>query len=693
MQSFKPRIFAIFSLLLFPIVMSFARSDDFKELLNSIDKEKYPDAGYVVAFDSTDVDVMDSGLSYVTMRRLVKVLDAKSALAFRQVDFDYDPLSADVKILSAKIHKKSGEIIELDLDRKVIDYPAPARMIYWGARKKTVAFGRLESGDAIETKVFRKGFTYALLYQEDDERFVPPMKGHYYDIVPFWSSAPIVEKVYRLALPEEKELQFEVYNGELESFIHSASEHDMRPPVRINPDAAQVEETGEIYRYYDNRVPGKDIYEWKLRDIKPFKGESDQVAVSDIAPKLLLSTSPDWIAKSVWFYGVNEDFGSFDVTPEVKKKTDELIAAADDELEKISILTHWVAENIRYSGISMGEGEGYTLHKGEMTYRDRCGVCKDKAGMLITMLRAAGFESYPAMTMAGSRIDKIPADQFNHSVSVAKLSDGSWILLDPTWVPGVRELWSSAEQQQQYLLGIPDGAPLMSTPISPPENHYLKIRIDSKLNENGDLTGKMTLRAEGQSDALIRRIFNRAHSSEFEAFFDDFAAGISPRTELKKVDFRDPENLSEPMKIEISFEIEKYAIKVGDRLIFDPIVAADAFSHSYINPELGINEKLEDRNYGFRVRCSKLFELEETIEVPRGYKVAEKPTLENVAPDRDDLSPTSFDGKIVFVDGKLTVKAEHVMGKRIYEAEDWPTFRASLVERKKLANARIVLVK
>lgn len=53
----------------------------------------------------------------------------------------------------------------------------------------------------------------------------------------------------------------------------------------------------------------------------------------------------------------------------------------------------------------MGTGEGYTLHKGTMIFRDRSGVCKDKAGMLITMLRAAGFESYPAMTMAGSRID------------------------------------------------------------------------------------------------------------------------------------------------------------------------------------------------------------------------------------------------------------------------------------------------
>ena len=47
-------------------------------------------------------------------------------------------------------------------------------------------FGRLEPGDAIETIAFRKGFTYALLQNpDDDDKFIPPMKGHFYDIVEF----------------------------------------------------------------------------------------------------------------------------------------------------------------------------------------------------------------------------------------------------------------------------------------------------------------------------------------------------------------------------------------------------------------------------------------------------------------------------------------------------------------------------
>ena len=87
-------------------------------------------------------------------------------------------------------------------------------------------------------------------------------------------------------------------------------------------------------------------------------------------------------------------------------------------MEKIAVLTHWVADNIRYAGISMGKGEGFTLHNTKMNYTDRCGVCKDIAGTLISFLRMAGFEAYPAMTMAGSRVESIPADHFNHCVAV-----------------------------------------------------------------------------------------------------------------------------------------------------------------------------------------------------------------------------------------------------------------------------------
>jgi hypothetical protein len=426
----------VFLVLLFMLVSfpGLSQDDLQKTLAGAGGAKDFPNAPYLVVSDRTMVRVEESGLSHVDKEMFYKVLNAEGAKTLQSLTFGYDPLSAYVEVREMKVIRAAGGVETVPLSA-VKDYPAPARAIYWGAREIIIPAGRLEPGDGIWVKTYQKGFTYALLAADapagaradaqTDDRYIPPMKGHFYDIVPFYSSFPVKVKSYRVTMPTTKKVQFEMYNGQARHYVHLL---------------------GDQTEYF-----------WEMQDILPFKGEADMVDLSDVAPKLLLSTSPDWRAKSLWFYKVNEDYGSFEFDDEIKAKVDEIIRGARTDWEKISRLTHWVAEEIRYSGISMGPGEGYTLHKGTMNFRDRCGVCKDKAGMLVTMLRAAGFTSYAAMTMAGSRIDRIPADQFNHSVTLVKV-DGQYHLLDPTWVPGVRELWSSAEQQQEYLMGVPEGA-------------------------------------------------------------------------------------------------------------------------------------------------------------------------------------------------------------------------------------------
>lgn len=653
---------------------------------NSGSSENYPGSNILILYDSTISDVRESGLSYVTMHKLTKILTNEGAKSNRNVVFGYDPLSADIEIKFARIYRKSGRIEIIDSSR-FYDYPAPARMIYWGAREKTIDFGRLEPGDAIEIIVFRKGFTYALL-ADDDDRFIPPMRGHFYDIVDFWSSVPVIEKVYKVLMPPTKNLQYEVYNGEVKSYIRFAPEQDKKVNVRINPHKKEYSDNRTGLPDEEFNKTGKTIYCWSKSNIMPFKSEPNMVSPSDVAPKLLLSTSPDWYAKAVWFHGVNEKFGSFDVTPEVQEITDRLIKGVNSELEKIKILTHWVAEEIRYSGISMGEGEGYTLHKGEMTFADRCGVCKDKAGMLVTMLRAAGFESYPAMTMAGSRIDKIPADQFNHSVTVAKLKNGDWALLDPTWVPGVRELWSSAEQQQEFLLGIPGGADIMTTPVSPPENHYWKLKGESELFADGRLEGSLSLEAEGQSDAMIRRAFNRSYKSGYNEYLIGIMKAISPKAEIISQKFTDPYDISKPFKIEIKYKIIDYALITNDEIIFTPISAMNPFNDGYMSSELSMSTSPEVRNYGFRTRCSKLVEIAETIKLPSGMKVKSLPEFEEV-----DSEYSKFEAVYNKTGNSITFKANHVIGKRIFTPEDWVDFRKALIQRVSLSEKKIILNK
>jgi len=620
-------------------------------------------AGYhtLTHFDSTTVFMEESGLSYVEGHRLVEMLDYAGCRDNNVVKMDYDPLSAYVEIRQVLVHRYYTDKVDTIVDQAtrrgtVYDYVAPARLIYWGASQKMVEVGHLDPRDMLEIRTFRKGFTYALL-ADDDSRYIPPMRGHFYDIVPFWSSQPVIAKVYSVNVLSHKHLRFQIYNEWGGMSIDSIQQ--------------------------GNRTQ----YTFSRFDIMPLKHEPAALADNDMQCKLLLSTSPNWEAKSMWFYGVNEDYGSFRPTPEVRAKVREILQGAKNEADSISRLTHWVADNIRYCGISMGEGEGYTLHNAEMNFTDRCGVCKDKAGMLVTMLRAAGFKSYAAMTMAGERIDRIPADQFNHSVCVVQHRNGRYELLDPTWVPNVRELWSSAEQQQGYLMGLPDGADLMETPTSPASNHYVRISGTSKIKKDGTLVGTITITAEGQSDAAVRGVFS-ARQSEWQRNLELELLRIDPRAQIKKITHTDNDRyLEQPVCITYKYTIPQYALVDGDQLTFIPLSARNFYRRAM--GHLNFDTTLTERTQPFHDRCSRLVEIKETITLPAEYK-----RMEYSAKIEGVVSPAVNFGCGFDLDGnKITFGESAMYNKRVYDAADWPAFRQAVIGQQTLATTPVILYK
>ena len=599
----------------------------------------WSEADCVTLLDSTSVTVQPNGSGSFAVYKSFKVQTPKGAVNNHVIKYDYDPLTAFARFKQVTVQRANGETIQVDVT-KTCDYAAPARAIYWGARQIMLELGRLEPGDVVSYEISKKGFTYALLAgaEDDDARFIPPMRGQFYDIVPFWVNEPTRRKVYVVSMPMEKELQFQFYNGACTSSM----------------------------RYED----GRKVYTFAVDEVLPFRKEPNMVDLFDEAPKLMMSSTPKWEDKSLWFHDLNEAYGSFAALPEAQKKVDELIKGKKTEMEKIAVLTHWVADNIRYAGITMGEGEGFTLHNTKMNYTDRCGVCKDIAGTLISFLRMAGFEAYPAMTMAGSRIESIPADHFNHCVAVVKLSNGTYMPLDPTWVPFCRELWSSAEQQQNYLPGVPEGSDLCITPVSAPENHYVRIKADNRLDADGTLRGTFTLTAEGQSDSNIRRIFTTGFRSEWKNTMESQLLAISPKAKLLSVDYgKNPKDYqAAPIKITFRYEIPDYALKGEKEMFFRPLVMNNLYNQ--VRSYLRIDTSLEERKYGFKDGCSRLVELDETIQLPAGYKLANADKNETMQGTGAD-----FEGSLAQQGNKVLLHNKLALKKRVYEAADWDSFR------------------
>jgi hypothetical protein len=290
------------------------------------------------------------------------------------------------------------------------------------------------------------------------------------------------------------------------------------------------------------------------------------------------------------------------------------------------------------------------------------------------------------MTMAGERIDRIPADQFNHSVCAVQLRNGEFLMLDPTWVPNVRELWSSAEQQQGYLIGTAEGCDLMETPISPAENHYIRILGESAIDKEGTLTGTVTVTAEGQSDATVRHLF-RDRQSEWRANLEQQLLLVAPNAEILDIEYTDPDTyLDHPVSITYRYRIPHYATVDEATISFIPLSARRFYG--FAMSHLKFNLTPESRTQPFADRCSRLVDIRETVTLPFAPSQLHYPMVDGVA------HPVASFGCGIQMNGNiLTFGEQAIFSKRLYEAADWPVFRATASAQKQVSKTPIILTK
>jgi len=566
---------------------------------------------HVIVLDQSINRVMESGVTYVDLYTVYKVLTEKGALEKNVLRWNYDPQSSFIDVAEVNVIR-DGKKIPVDVSG-VLDLPAPQRAIYWSDRIKLLQLPRLRVGDGVEVVAMRKGYNYALLADQgsgvgsagsttilgahheiaslDDDRYIPPMEGEYFDIVLFQADVPILEKRYELTIPTSKRLISEVFNGPL--FSRTTYTAD------------------------------STIYTWWTVGMPAYASEQRTPDASDYAPKVVMSTAPSWEAKSQWFFDVNRN--QFEITDAVREKVDEVLTLAGvrngSDMAKAKALNHWVAQNIRYSGQTMGEGEGFTLHPSHTLIEYRSGVCKDIASMSITFLRAAGLEVYPAMTMAGSRIEDLPADQFNHCVVAWEREDGTFTMLDPTWVPFNNDIWSKLETEQHYVIGHPDGVELQQIRYSPPEESPMTITHNATLAEDGSLKGSIRIDGRGAADSRLRRVVYQRPMRELEDYLIQAFSRAGNAIDIQNIRYRVIDDFTGDMWISFDYTTSGFAMPVAGGLEFSsPAVAAVKDDALFFRA--GSFAWESERTLDVFLYYTQRLAVNETINLPRNYSLA-----------------------------------------------------------------------
>lgn len=618
--------------------------------------EDHDGADDVIVYDHSRTDVSPLGVATTTTTMLYKVLTPAGARDRSVLRWGYEPWSSTIAVREVNI-VRGDERIAVDVSL-VHDLPAPQDAIYWNSRVKTLQLPRLRVNDGIEVRTSRKGYSYALLEGDgggggagaasgpsDDEKYVPPMPGEYFDIVLFGASEPIIEKRYVLALPSDKRLHSQSYNGPLYS------------STTYSADSTS--------------------YAWWALDVPAMVDEMRGPDASDRMPKVVVATVESWEAKSGWFFDVNE--GQFETTPEIQAKVEEILDAEGltnaSEERKAEALVHWVAQNIRYSGQTMGEGEGFTLHAGAMIFEQRSGVCKDIAGMLITMMRAAGMDSYGAMTMAGSRIETVPADQFNHCVCALRKDDGSFVMYDPTWVPYMNDIWSKYETEQQYLIGDRDGEPLRTIDYSPPEESPLRIRHSAALAEDGTLAGTFELTGSCAMDSRLRNVVTMSRVLDVGGDIAELLSHVSDRVEDVRFEHIDPSDFGRDAWITVSYRIPGFALPVDGGLEFTSPMMAVTLGDRWLF-RAGRADWADERESDVFLYFTQLIDGEETIRLPKGYSLEGEPP----ASDEVDETYAYFKGETGGGGRDLVVKARVEIRRRQIPPDGYAGFKRAIDE-------------
>ncbi len=114
-------------------------------------------------------------------------------------------------------------------------------------------------------------------------------------------------------------------------------------------------------------------------------------------------------------------------TPGMKQTVDDLTAGKSAEEDRIKSIFYFVSKKIRYMGLTPEKDRpGFEPHDVEITFGKKYGVCRDKAALLVSMLREAGMERLPGahQRWRQTRTRKCPTPDFNHAIVSVQLPEG-----------------------------------------------------------------------------------------------------------------------------------------------------------------------------------------------------------------------------------------------------------------------------
>ena len=402
----------------------------------------------IVKYHHARLKLASSGKATRWVRRVIKICSDVGAEGFSRIRVTHIPDSQTLAVLKATRTRENNELTGQLSARALSD---PVNRLYYDLQETTIHFDDLVKGDILE-----------VVWRIRDTQPHAAMPGHYGEVAFLQESVPRQHTVLEFASDSDRPL----YTG--------------------------LSRKGVALKVQPGRIEGFNVPASPAADNGP--------GLTDLYAYAHLSTQENWSEVDGLYQALLGQRAS--VTPQIQSAALAAIAGVTNQRDIIGKLYRLVADRIRYVGLEYGIHSFQPAHASE-TWSLGYGDCKDKAVLLIAMLRAVGISSQFVLvrTRSAGTIEPKPASlsAFDHAIVYLP---GLNAFIDPT-VSDFDPFVLPTEDQGAQVLVVGSGE-LKQVPVTAAALNREQWTATFE-KKNGTLTGTVDVQTIGQEATHLRR--------------------------------------------------------------------------------------------------------------------------------------------------------------------------------------------
>ncbi len=541
-------------------------------IANAPDASDSPDADTLILFNHFSHDVLPNGQSRYTTHQVVKILTERGIRKYGDIAIPYQPNAQNIGVNIARTITPDGTVLQPPAEA-FNDVTPPGLLsqnLYSDAMWKVISMVGLAPGVCIE-------------YQVTLEDKIPGGETWFTGGYNFQGTETTLETTYALQVPKMWNLRWEIAND-------------------ANPKDPEVS-------YTENDTV---VYIWRYPKMPALTLEDGMPHVNNVVPRLRYSSIKDWDSVYNWYNELAK--GRYTADADIEAKVEQLTNHLTTIDAKIQAIYHFVATNIRYVGIELGQSAYQPSYATEV-FRMQYGDCKDKTTLLISMLDLVGIKAYPVLVSVApyERVDTtLPSlSQFNHAVAAIPTGTDTYTWLDPTSSTcRYGDLPYNVQGRRGFLISDTRGE-FVEIPVLPSETNRLLSETGLTLNNEGGVEGTLYIQTNGQYDISARWAYQQIHPSLLKNILATELSEQFPGIQISWHDISDLNDLNVPLTVNLGFHVENYATQVGNDILLPlPIDEFADYAEIFAN---------EHRTYALDMGYPMQIEKTIRIELPDGW--------------------------------------------------------------------------